>query len=67
MGQNPGAEKSGIKEKDIITKVNSMAINDKTTLTAALSRFKVGDSVNLTVVRDGKTTHIAVVLAAAPN
>jgi serine protease Do len=61
------AEKAGLKEKDTITKVNSIVINDKTNLTAALSRFKVGDKINLTVIRNGKTLHIPVVLANTPS
>jgi len=61
------AEKAGLKEKDIITKVNSIKLDDKTNLTSALSRFKVGDSVQLTVIRDGKTLRINATLAATPQ
>lgn len=61
------ADKAGLKEKDIITKVNNITIDDKTSLTAALSRFKVGDKVNLTVIRSGKTIHITATLEAAPD
>lgn len=61
------ADKAGLKEKDIITKVNNVTINEKTSLTAALSRFKVGDKVNLTVIRAAKTLHINVTLEAAPD
>ena len=61
------AEKAGLKEKDIITKVNNMTINDKTSLTAALSRLKVGERVNLTVVRSGKTIHLTATLSDTPN
>jgi serine protease Do len=61
------ADKAGLKEKDIITKVNNITIDDKTSLTAALSRFKVGDKVNLTVIRGGKTIHITATLEAAPD
>jgi serine protease Do len=60
------AEKAGLKEKDAITKVNNITIDDKTSLTAALSRFKVGDKVTLTIVRSGKTMNISATLGAAP-
>ncbi|HZP55603.1 MAG TPA: trypsin-like peptidase domain-containing protein [Candidatus Saccharimonadales bacterium] len=72
-GQDPSviagspADKAGLKEKDIITKVNNTTIDDKTSLTSALSRFKVGDKVTLTIVRGGKTTTIQATLAAAPS
>lgn len=61
------AEKAGLKEKDIITKINSITINDKTSLTSALTRFKVGDNVKLTVIRGGKTLTIHATLAATPQ
>lgn len=61
------AEKAGLQEKDIITKVNNISIDENTNLTTALSRYKVGDSVALTVVRGGKTITIHATLEASPN
>lgn len=61
------AAKAGLKEKDIITKVNNIQLNGKTNLTGALSQFQPGDNVNLTVVRAGKTMNINVVLGKAPQ
>jgi len=61
------AARAGLKDHDVITKVNNTSIDDKTSLTSALSRFKVGDQVSLTVNRMGKTLHIKVSLANAPQ
>jgi serine protease Do len=61
------AEQAGLKDHDVITKVNNVSIDDKTSLTSALSRFKVGDRVSLTVVRDGKTITIKATLGKAPT
>ncbi|MBX4190526.1 trypsin-like peptidase domain-containing protein [Candidatus Saccharibacteria bacterium] len=61
------AEKAGLKDHDVITKVNNLNIDDKTSLTSALSKFKVGDIVTLTVVRDGKTRTIKATLGNAPT
>jgi serine protease Do len=61
------AEKAGLKDHDVITKVNNTNIDDKTSLTSALSKFKVGDSVKLTVVRDGKTITIKATVGNAPQ
>jgi serine protease Do len=61
------AEQAGLKDHDVITKVNGVSIDDKTSLTSALSRFKVGDRVSLTVVRDGKTITIKATLGKAPT
>jgi serine protease Do len=61
------ADKAGLKNHDVITKVNNIKIDDKISLTAALSRFKVGDKVTLTVVRDGKAITKQASLQAAPQ
>ena len=61
------ADKAGLKEKDVITRVNNISINENTSLTAALARFKVGDKVKLTVVRNAKTITINATLGNAPS
>jgi serine protease Do len=61
------AEKAGLKEHDIITKVNNLKIDSKTSLTSALSKFKVGDTVNLTVIRGDKTISVKATLGNAPT
>lgn len=61
------AEKAGLKEKDIITKVDNKAVDEKNNLTALLSSHNVGDSVMLTILRDGKEQKIGVKLGAAPT
>jgi serine protease Do len=61
------AARAGLKDHDVITKINNITIGDKTSLTAALSRFKVGDQVTLSVNRDGKVLSIKVSLANAPT
>lgn len=60
------AEKSGLKEKDIITKVNDTTIDKNNTLSSVLGRYSVGDKVKLTIVRDGKTITVDATLEAAP-
>jgi serine protease Do len=61
------AEKAGLKEGDIITKVNNIEINEKNNLSSVLSRFQVGDTVTLKVLRDSKTFTLRVTLQAAPS
>lgn len=61
------ADKAGLKEKDIITDVDNASIDDKTSLTAALSKHKVGDKVTLKVVRNGKTITLHATLEVAPS
>ncbi len=71
-GQSPiiagsPAEKAGLKEKDIITKVGDVAIDEKTNLTSALAKYQVGDEVELTIIRDGKEQKVKVTLEALPQ
>jgi serine protease Do len=61
------ADLAGVKDHDVITKINNITIDDKTSLTSALSKFKVGDTVNLTLNRSGKTLHIKVTLGNLPQ
>jgi len=61
------AAKAGLQEKDIITKVNNTAIDSNNSLTALLGNYNVGDTVTLTVIRDGKTITVKATLAAAPT
>lgn len=61
------AEKAGLKEKDIITKVDDQSIDENNSLTSVLGRRSVGDVVTLTVVRDGKEQSLKATLEAAPT
>ncbi|MBW3568873.1 trypsin-like peptidase domain-containing protein [Candidatus Parcubacteria bacterium] len=59
------AAKAGLKEKDIIVKVNDNKINDRNSLASVLGRLSVGDKVKLTVIRDGAEMTIEATLEAA--
>lgn len=61
------AEKAGLKEKDVITKVNNQSIDEKNSLISILGKFGVGEKVSLTIIRDGKEQKVDVVLEAAPQ
>ncbi|MEO5691270.1 MAG: trypsin-like peptidase domain-containing protein [Candidatus Saccharimonadales bacterium] len=56
------AEKAGIKDGDIITKVNGTKLGKDVTLVSQLSPFAPGESVKLTIVRDGREQVLTVVL-----
>jgi serine protease Do len=58
------AAKAGLKEKDIITKVDGSAINENNSLVSLVGRKAVGDDVKLTVIRDGKEITVTVKLEA---
>ncbi len=64
---NSPAAKAGLKEKDIITKVNGTAVDENHSLTSLIGKNSVGDDATLTIIRDGKEQDIKVKLEAAPT
>ncbi|MFM6965904.1 MAG: S1C family serine protease [Rhodoluna sp.] len=61
------AEKSGVLVGDIITTFNGVAITSASELTAAVRQEKAGSNASLTLLRDGKTITLQVVLGDAGN
>ena len=56
------AAKAGLKDKDIITKVNGVEVGKAGTLTDLIGEYKPGDTVQLTVIREGNETAVNVTL-----
>lgn len=61
------ADKAGLKEGDIITKVNGEDVNADNPLASRLSKYAVGDKVEITYLRDGKEQKTTVTLETAPT
>lgn len=61
------ADKAGLKEKDIVIKVNGTSIDETHSLTSLVGQSVVGDEVTLTIIRDGKEQSIKVKLEAMPT
>jgi len=61
------AEKAGLAAGDVITAINGKQLDEKTSLTSAVGKFKVGDTIELTVIRGGKEQKFNVTLAEAPS
>jgi serine protease Do len=56
------AEKAGLKEGDIIIKINNDKITDANGLYKAIAKYKPQDKINVTYKRTGKESTVAVVL-----
>jgi putative serine protease PepD len=63
---NSPAAQAGLKKGDVITKWNGQKVLDANTLTAFVTQSQVGDTVQLTVLRDGKTVHLTLTLGNQP-
>lgn len=61
----PGSagDKAGLKENDIITAVNGVEIGVAGSLSSLIGEYSVGDTVELTIVRNNKTENIKLTLA----
>jgi len=60
--KNSAAEKAGLKEYDIILKVDDQKITEKNPLGNILQKYKVGDEISLKVLREGKEINLKVKL-----
>jgi len=56
------AAKAGIKELDIILEIQKEKITEKNPLEAILQKFKVGQKINLKILREGKEFELLVTL-----
>ena len=64
---NSPAALSGLQAEDIILEVNGQKIDKDRTLIEAISKFGVGDAVELRVNRGGKTITLKVTLVKRPS
>lgn len=61
------ADKAGIKTGDIITKIDGLKIGENNEIAQIIAKKKVGDTITITVWRDGKTSDLKATLTAAPT
>jgi serine protease Do len=54
VSEGSAAEKAGLKEDDIITKIDDSKIEDPEDLTTTIRKHKPGDKVSITYLRGGK-------------
>jgi Do/DeqQ family serine protease len=60
--EDGGAKEAGIREGDVITAINSVAVNSFAELQEQISKYRPNDQVNVTVNRDKKTQQFTVTL-----
>ena len=61
------AAAAGITKNDVITAVDGKEVNSAGAFVGEIAAKKVGQSVKLTISRNGKTTEVSVTLAKTPN
>lgn len=61
------AEKAGLRASDIITKINNDKLSETQPLTRLIRQYNPGETVKLTILRDGKEQSINLTLADYPT
>ena len=64
---NGPAATAGITKNDVITAVDGKEVNSAGAFVGEIAAKKVGQSVKLTISRNGKTSEVSVTLAKTPN
>lgn len=60
--ENSCADQSGLQAGDIITGIDGAEVTSSSALSAQIRKHKAGDQISLTVLRNGKTSELTVVL-----
>lgn len=61
------ADKAGIKKGDIIVKVNGIAVGPRGSVASLVAEYAPGDTIALTINRDGKESVVRVTLSQYPT
>jgi serine protease Do len=61
------AAQAGVQDKDIITKVGSLEVGEKGDVSSLVAEYAPGDTIELTILRNGQTLTLQVTLAAYQN
>ena len=61
------AEKSGLKEGDIITKINGESVDSENKVGDLIAKSKIGDILDLEIWRDGETKKLTANLEELPS
>jgi S1-C subfamily serine protease len=61
-----GAEKAGVKVGDVVTAVDGTPVRSMSDLILQVRRHSAGDTVELTLLRDGKSIKLSVVVGDKP-
>lgn len=59
------ADKAGLKENDIITKIGDQTVDDKKSLSSLLLKYRPNDRVDFTIIRESKEQVVSVTLGDA--
>jgi len=62
VNKGSSAEDGGLKNKDVITKINGFPVNSSPELQEHVAQYRPGDKIDVEYIRDGKTQVAAITL-----
>ena len=65
--EGSAAEKAGIKTGDVITSINNQTIKSNSELRNAIGLSRVGDKLDVALIRDRKPMHVTAVITEIPT
>ena len=66
VNEGSAAEKAGIKPGDVITSINGQGIKSNSELRNAIGLSRVGEKLDVALIRDRKPIHVTAVIAEPP-
>jgi serine protease Do/serine protease DegQ len=63
VAQGSAAERAGVKTGDIITSINSVTMRDASELRNTIGMLRIGDKVEIGLLRDGKALKVTALIA----
>jgi len=67
VNEGTAAEKAGIKVGDVITSINNQPIKSNSALRNAIGLSRVGDKLDVALIRDRKPLHVTAVITELPQ
>lgn len=67
ISENSPAKQAGLQKGDVITKIGETEVSTVSELNKVRNTYKIGDTVSLTIYRNGETSEIQVTLGETPS
>lgn len=67
VSENSPAKQAGLQKGDVITKIGDTEVSNVNELNKVRNSYKIGDTISLTIYRNGETSEIQLTLGETPS